>query len=86
VFAALTPNSAVSQQHRLALLTCGAECKGALVSLAFKLVLLAAAAWAIFLRPAVASMPRIFLFRTLVILLVFVCSFVHWLFYIVQVF
>lgn len=75
------PGSGVGQHQHV----CEAECKGLLVSLAFKLVLLAAGAWAIFLRPSVAIMPRIFLFRSIIILLVFVCSFVHWLFYIVQV-
>lgn len=85
VFSALNPANTVSQQHRLALLSCGAECKGLLVSLAFKLVLLAAGAWAVFLRGAVATMPRIFLFRAAVLISVFVCTFTYWLFYIVQV-
>ncbi|KAK6636898.1 hypothetical protein RUM43_010562 [Polyplax serrata] len=85
VFSALNPASTVSQQHRTALLSCGAECKGLLVSLAFKLVLLGAGAWAVFLRQAVATMPRIFLFRTAVLISVFVCTFTYWLFYIVQV-
>ncbi|KAL0275962.1 UNVERIFIED_CONTAM: hypothetical protein PYX00_003659 [Menopon gallinae] len=85
VFSALNPATSISQQHRIALLSCGAECKGLLVSLAFKLVLLAVGAWAIFLRQAVATMPRIFLFRAAILLVVFVCTFSYWLFYIVQV-
>ncbi|XP_067013684.1 vang-like protein 1 isoform X2 [Anabrus simplex] len=76
-FPALTPGSQV--------LACGAECKGLLVSLAFKLVLLAAGAWAIFLRRPRATMPRIFLFRAAVLVLVLVCTFAYWLFYVVQV-
>lgn len=75
----------VNAQRRLQLLACGAECKGLLVSLAFKLVLLAAGAWAVFLRRPQATMPRIFLFRAVVLVLVLVSTFAFWLFYIVQV-
>ncbi|KAK7870201.1 hypothetical protein R5R35_012748 [Gryllus longicercus] len=76
-FPVLTPGSQ--------LLACGAECKGLLVSLAFKLVLLAAGSWAVFLRRPRATMPRIFLFRATVLVLVLVCTFAYWLFYVVQV-
>ncbi|KAJ8889645.1 hypothetical protein PR048_009145, partial [Dryococelus australis] len=83
-FPALVPGAATSAQ-RLRLLGCAAECKGLLVSLAFKLVLLAAGAWGVFLRRPRATMPRIFLFRAAVLLLLLVCTFAYWLFYIVQV-
>ncbi|KAJ9584575.1 hypothetical protein L9F63_021085, partial [Diploptera punctata] len=84
-FPALNPGPTVGLQQRRQLLACGAECKGLLVSLAFKLVLLAAGAWAVFLRRPRATMPRIFLFRAAVLVLVLVCTFAYWLFYIVQV-
>nr|CAD7257800.1 unnamed protein product [Timema shepardi] len=83
-FPALVPGSAGAQQ-RMRLLSCGAECKGLLVSLAFKLALLAAGAWGVFLRRPRATMPRIFLFRAAVLVLVLVCVFAYWLFYVVQV-
>lgn len=76
-FPALVPGSP--------LLACGAECKGSLISLAFKLVLLAGGTWAVFLRRPRATMPRIFLFRATVLVLVLVCTFAYWLFYVVQV-
>lgn len=67
------------------LLACSSECKGLLVSLAARLVLLALGLWALFLRRSIATMPRIFLYRSLVILLVTVSTFAYWLFYLVQV-
>lgn len=82
---ALNPGPTVASQQHRQFLACGAECKGLLVSLAFKLVLLAAGAWAVFLRRPRATMPRIFLFRAVVLVLVLVCTFAYWLFYVVQV-
>lgn len=67
------------------LLTCGAECKGQLVSLAFKMGILAVGAWAVFLRKPNATLPRFFLFRAAILTFVLVCTFAYWLFYIVQV-
>ncbi|XP_044257832.1 vang-like protein 2 [Tribolium madens] len=67
------------------LLACGAECKGQLVSLAFKMAILAVGAWAVFLRKPNATLPRFFLFRAAVLAFVLVCIFAYWLFYIVQV-
>lgn len=55
------------------------------MSLAFKLAILSAGAWAIFLRQSTATLPRIFLFRAVVLTFIFVCTFAYWLFYIVQV-
>lgn len=78
-------SSTLGLQQNIKLLTCGAECKGQLVSLAFKLVILAVGAWAIFLRRPNATLPRIFLFRAAVLAFVLVCTFAYWLFYIVQV-
>lgn len=67
------------------LLACNAECKGGLVSLAARMVLLALGLWALFLRQPVATMPRIFLFRATALLLVLLTTFAYWLFYVVQV-
>lgn len=83
-FPALNSNLG-SIQDTSKLLLCGAECKGQLVSLAFKLVILSVGAWAIFLRKPNATLPRIYLFRAAVMVFVLVCSFAYWLFYIVQV-
>ena len=62
-------------------LVCGVECDGMIVSLAFKLVVLALGTWAVFLRRQRATLPRIRIFRAVVSLLtvVFITSF--WLFY-----
>ncbi|XP_058067406.1 vang-like protein 2 [Anopheles bellator] len=75
----------LTQNERLQLLACNAECKGMLVSLAARLLLLAIGLWALFLRRPLAIMPRIFLFRSCSLLLVLIASFAYWLFYIVQV-
>ncbi|KAL6252272.1 hypothetical protein P5V15_003010 [Pogonomyrmex californicus] len=72
-------------QQKLHLLSCNIECKGQLLGLAFKLVLLVIGSWAVFLRPRIATMPRIFLFRTGVLLLTTLCICTYWLFYVVQV-
>lgn len=73
-------SSTLGLQQNIKLLACGAECKGQLVSLAFKLVILAVGAWAIFLRRPNATLPRIFLFRAAVLAFVLVCTFAYWLF------
>lgn len=78
-------NPEVTQIAKTHLLACNAECKGLLVSLAARMILLALGVWAVFLRGQTASMPRIFLFRATVMLLVLISTFAYWLFYIVQV-
>ena len=83
-FTATFENTELSQ-IKMQLLVCNAECKGMLVSLAARMVLLAIGLWALFLRRTNATLPRIFLFRALVLLLVVVSTFAYWLFYIVQV-
>lgn len=75
----------LTMQQRLQLLSCNAECKGQLLGLTFKLVLLAIGSWAVFLRPRNATMPRVFLFRAGVLVLTMLCICVYWLFYVVQV-
>ncbi|CAB0019888.1 unnamed protein product [Nesidiocoris tenuis] len=74
--------SAVAREQ---LLSCGAECRGTLVSLSFKLFVLGAGAWALFLRKSRATLPCIFMFRAGVLLLVLICTFTFWLFYVVQI-
>jgi Strabismus protein. len=66
------------------LLACGSECKGMLLSFTFKMILLAVGAWAVFLRQPRATMPRIFIFRAIVVVFLFVCTIAYWLFFIVQ--
>lgn len=75
----------LTMQQRLQLLSCNAECKGQLLGLSFKLVLLAIGSWAVFLRPRNATMPRVFMFRAGVLVLTLICICAYWLFYIVQV-
>ncbi|XP_066263068.1 vang-like protein 2 [Euwallacea similis] len=82
-FPALSNRLGLAEGDRL--LACGAECKGQLVSLAFKLIILSIGAWAVFLRKPHATLPRFFLFRAGILLFVLVCCFAYWLFYIVQV-
>ncbi|XP_059607483.1 vang-like protein 2 [Phlebotomus argentipes] len=84
-FARAFDNADLTPIARSQLLACNAECKGQLVSLAVRMILLALALWAIFLRKPAATLPRIFLFRATVILLVLVSTFAFWLFYVVQV-
>lgn len=84
-FTAAFENPDVAQLTKTHLLACNAECKGLLVSLVARMILLALGVWAVFLRKPAATMPRIFLFRATVMLLVLVSTFAYWLFYIVQV-
>ncbi|CAH1797394.1 unnamed protein product [Owenia fusiformis] len=57
------------------------QCEGLLISLAFKLVILVIGAWALFVRKPRATMPRIFIYRVVILFLVFVLTFAFWLFY-----
>ncbi|OWR51627.1 vang-like protein 1 [Danaus plexippus] len=84
-FPGLTDNLALQPSQRIQLLSCTAECKGILLSLAFKLVLLAIGVWAVFLRPRNAVLPRIFVFRAMMLVILAVCAFSYWLFYFVQI-
>lgn len=60
---------------------CEPDCEGSLIGFTFKLIILLIGSWALFLRKPVATMPRIFLFRAVVLLLVFVLTVAYWLFY-----
>ncbi|XP_077462276.1 vang-like protein 1 isoform X2 [Stigmatopora argus] len=65
--------------------SCGTACEGLFISVAFKLLILLLAVWALFFRPARASLPRIFVFRALLAALVFVFVVSYWLFYGVRI-
>jgi vang-like len=60
---------------------CGPECHALLLALTVKLVALFGAIWAIFWRPSPATMPRIYFFRAITLLLAFIAAFTFWLFY-----
>ncbi|XP_076333181.1 vang-like protein 2 [Tachypleus tridentatus] len=64
---------------------CGPECDGLLISFAFKLLILLCGTWAVFFRHPKATMPRIFIFRALVLVLLVVITFSYWLFYSVRI-
>ena len=65
--------------------TCAPECEGLLISFAFKLLILMLGTLAVFFRQPKATMPRIFVFRSVVLFLVFVLTFAFWLFYGVRI-
>uniref|UniRef100_A0A672SVS9 VANGL planar cell polarity protein 1 n=1 Tax=Sinocyclocheilus grahami TaxID=75366 RepID=A0A672SVS9_SINGR len=65
--------------------TCGTACEGLFLSLAFKLLILLLAGWALFVRPAQASLPRIAVFRALLGLLTLLLLLSYWLFFGVRI-
>lgn len=64
---------------------CTVECEGLLISMAFKLLILLIGTVALFFRQPRATMPRVFVFRVVVMFLVFVLTFAFWLFYGVKI-
>ncbi|CAG2161140.1 unnamed protein product [Oppiella nova] len=64
---------------------CGPECDGLIISFAFKLLILLVGSWAIFVRRPRATMPRIFIYRSIVLALIFVFMVSYWLFYLVRI-
>ncbi|XP_063069094.1 vang-like protein 1 [Engraulis encrasicolus] len=64
---------------------CGTACEGLFISVAFKLLILLLAVWALFLRPPRAALPRVFVFRALLALLVLLLVLSYWLFYGVRI-
>ncbi|OCT93530.1 VANGL planar cell polarity protein 1 L homeolog isoform X1 [Xenopus laevis] len=64
---------------------CGVVCEGLYISLAFKLLLLFLASWAVFLRPPRCDLPRLVEFHALLIVLLFFFLSSYWLFYGVRV-
>ncbi|XP_068079456.1 vang-like protein 1 isoform X2 [Danio rerio] len=65
--------------------TCGTACEGLFLSLAFKLLILLLAGWALFMRPTRASLPRIAVFRALLGLLTLLLLLSYWLFFGVRI-
>ena len=62
-------------------LECDVTCDGMLISFAFKLLILLIGTWAVFFRKPKTTLPRIFVFRAIVSLLVLVFIVSFWLFY-----
>ncbi|XP_023688434.1 vang-like protein 2 [Paramormyrops kingsleyae] len=87
LFALLTPLAFLLLPQALweTLHPCGTPCEGLYVSLAFKLLVLLISSWALFLRPPRATLPRFFVFRSLLMVLVFLFVASYWLFYSVRV-
>ena len=62
-------------------LECDVMCDGMLISFAFKMIILLIGTWAVFFRQPRTSLPRIFVFRAIVSVLVLVFLISFWLFY-----
>ena len=65
---------------------CDPACEGLFISFTFKLLILLIGSWALFFRKPKATMPRIFIFRALILFLMFLLTFAFWLFYGVRIF
>uniref|UniRef100_A0A3B4Z8H5 Vang-like protein n=1 Tax=Stegastes partitus TaxID=144197 RepID=A0A3B4Z8H5_9TELE len=84
----LTPLAFLVLPHLLwpeKLQSCGTACEGLFISVAFKLLILLLAVWALFFRPARAGLPRVFVFRALLAVLVLLFVVSYWLFYGVRI-
>ncbi|XP_070400299.1 vang-like protein 1 isoform X1 [Nothobranchius furzeri] len=84
----LTPLAFLVLPHILwpeKLQSCGTACEGLYISVAFKLLILLLAVWALFFRPARAGLPRVFVFRVLLAVLVLLFVVSYWLFYSVRI-
>ncbi|XP_017288270.1 vang-like protein 1 isoform X1 [Kryptolebias marmoratus] len=84
----LTPLAFLTLPHILwpeKLQSCGTACEGLFISVAFKLLILLLAVWALYFRPARAGLPRVFVFRVLLAVLVFLLVVSYWLFYSVRI-
>ncbi|TKC49851.1 hypothetical protein EI555_011812 [Monodon monoceros] len=64
---------------------CGTICEGLFISMAFKLLILLIGTWALFFRKQRADVPRIFVFRALLLVLIFLFVVSYWLFYGVRI-
>lgn len=84
----LTPLAFLVLPHLLwfeRLQPCGTACEGLFISVAFKLLILLLAVWALFFRPTRASLPRVCVFRALLAVLVLLFVLSYWLFYGVRI-
>lgn len=68
------------------LTVCRPDCEGMLIAIGFKMLILAGGAWALFIRPLRATMPRLAVSRAGVLVLTFVVTFSFWLFYGVRIY
>lgn len=64
---------------------CGPECDGLLISFVFKLFILAVGSWAVFVRSPKATMPRVYVYRSVVLGLIVIFMVSYWLFYSVRI-
>ncbi|XP_054760137.2 vang-like protein 2-B [Lytechinus pictus] len=64
---------------------CGIHCDGLFISMAFKLVILAVGSWALFFRKPRSTMPRVYLYRLVMMVAIFVLLLAYWLFFIMRV-
>ncbi|KAM9485361.1 vang-like protein 1 [Salvelinus alpinus] len=64
---------------------CGSACEGLFLSVSCKLLILLLAVWAIFLRQARASLPRVCVYRALLAILTLLLTISYWLFYGVRI-
>ena len=84
----LTPVAFLVLPHLLwpeKLQSCGTACEGLFISVAFKLLILLLAVWALFFRSPRAGLPRVFVFRALLAVLVLLFVMSYWLFYGVRI-
>ncbi|NWX11495.1 VNG2A protein, partial [Aegotheles bennettii] len=65
--------------------SCGPPCEGLFISVAFKLLILLLGSWALFFRRPKAFFPRVFVFRALLMVLIFLLIVSYWLFYGVRI-
>lgn len=65
--------------------SCGTACEGLYISIAFKLLILLLAVWALFFRTPKAGLPRVFVLRALLSVLVLLVVLSYWLFYGVRI-
>ncbi|XP_064183765.1 vang-like protein 1 isoform X1 [Anguilla rostrata] len=84
----LTPLAFLALPHALwpeQLEPCGTACEGLFISVAFKLLILLIGVWALFLRRPRAGLPRVFVLRALLMVLVLLFVVSYWLFYGVRI-
>lgn len=65
---------------------CGTTCESSLLSLSFRLLFLLIGSWAVFVRKPKSTVPRVFVLRAVVIVLLFLVTFIFWLFYGMRIF
>ncbi|XP_044738569.1 vang-like protein 2-B [Chrysoperla carnea] len=87
IFTALSSSTLQLQRSSTTLqhLQCNAECKGLLISLIFKLIILIIGSYMLFIRQRSIKMPYIYIYKIFILLLIFISTFTYWLFYYIQV-